>query len=76
MSTPTKIALVTGGSRGLGKNMALSLAKKGINVILTYNSKKEEALTVVEEIKQLGQQAAAIQLDAGEIKSFDVFFSK
>ena len=76
MSTPTKIALVTGGSRGLGKNMALSLAKKGINVILTYNSKKEEALTVVEEIKQLGQQAAAIQLDAGEIKSFDVFFQQ
>jgi len=38
-----KIALVTGGSRGLGKNMALSLAKKGIDVVLTYNSKKAEA---------------------------------
>ena len=37
----TKIALVTGGSRGLGKDMALSLAKKGIDVVLTYNTKKE-----------------------------------
>ena len=43
MSTENKIALVTGGSRGLGKNMALSLAKKGVDVVLTYNSNKEEA---------------------------------
>lgn len=69
-----KIALVTGGSRGLGKNMALSLGKKGINVVLTYNSKKEEALAVVAEIQQMGQQAAALQLDAGNVKSFDAFF--
>ncbi len=51
-----KIALVTGGSRGLGKNMALSLSKKGINVVLTYNSKKEEALAVVAEIQQMGNR--------------------
>ncbi|MDB5141744.1 MAG: short-chain dehydrogenase, partial [Mucilaginibacter sp.] len=51
METNNKIALVTGGSRGLGKNMALSLAKKGINVILTYHSKKEEAQAVVAEIE-------------------------
>ena len=43
MSINNKIALVTGGSRGLGKDMALSLAKKGLNVLLTYNSKKEDA---------------------------------
>jgi NAD(P)-dependent dehydrogenase (short-subunit alcohol dehydrogenase family) len=49
-----KIALVTGGSRGLGKNMAFSLAKKGIHVVLTYHSKKEEAQAVVTEIEQLG----------------------
>ncbi len=69
-----KIALVTGGSRGLGKNMALSLGKKGIQVVLTYNLKKEEALAVVAEIEQMGQQAAALQLDAGNVKSFDAFF--
>ena len=75
MSTVNKIALVTGGSRGLGKNMALSLAKKGIDVVLTYNSNKAEADKVVAEIKLLGQQAAAFQLDAGNIKSFKAFFT-
>lgn len=69
-----KIALVTGGSRGLGKDMALSLAKKGINVILTYNSKKDEAEALVAEIESLGQKAATLQLDAGDVKSFDNFF--
>lgn len=69
-----KIALVTGGSRGLGKNMAISLAKKGNDIILTYNSKKEEALEVVLEIKKLGQKAVALQLNVANSKSFDSFF--
>ncbi len=73
MST-NKIALVTGGSRGLGKDMAINLARKGIDVILTYNSKKEEALAVVAEIEQAGRKAAALQLDAGNIKNFDAFY--
>lgn len=72
----SKIALVTGGSRGLGKNMAMSLAQKGIGVILTYNSKEEEAAAVVKEIENLGQKAAAIQLNVGAIKSFDSFFQE
>lgn len=76
METTNKLALVTGGSRGLGKNMALALAKKGTNVLLTYHSKKDEAEAVVEEIKQLGQKAAALQLNAGEVKSFDTFFTQ
>lgn len=70
---PNKIALVTGGSRGLGKNMALSLAQKGNNVIITYQSQKEEAERVIEEIKQLGQQAVALQLDVANSKTFDSF---
>ncbi|MEX8546200.1 MAG: SDR family NAD(P)-dependent oxidoreductase [Mucilaginibacter sp.] len=74
MKTNNKIALVTGGSRGLGKDMAFSLAKKGIGVILTYNSKKEEALAVADEIEQAGQKAAALQLDTADVKSFDAFF--
>lgn len=69
-----KIALVTGGSRGLGKNMVLSLAKKNIDVILTYNSKKEEALEVVKLVEQAGQKAAALQLNTADTKSFDAFF--
>ncbi|MBS1936029.1 MAG: SDR family NAD(P)-dependent oxidoreductase, partial [Bacteroidetes bacterium] len=74
MERKNKIALVTGGSRGLGKNMALSIAKKGIDVILTYHSNKEEALAVVAEIENSGQKAFALQLNAGDIKSFDAFF--
>lgn len=76
MTNHTKIALVTGGSRGLGKNMALSLAKKGIDVILTYNSKHDEALQVVAEIEQMGQKAAALQFSAGEIGTFDTFIAQ
>jgi len=76
MENNSKIALVTGGSRGLGKDMALSLAKKGINVILTYNSKKDEALAVVAEIEKTGQKAAALQLNTGEVNTFDQFFEE
>jgi NAD(P)-dependent dehydrogenase (short-subunit alcohol dehydrogenase family) len=71
----TKIALVTGGSRGLGKNMALSLAGKGLDIILTYNSKKEEALEVVNEIEALGRKAAALQLNVSDVQSFDGFIT-
>ncbi|PSR55519.1 short-chain dehydrogenase [Adhaeribacter arboris] len=76
MATNNKIALVTGGSRGLGKNMALSLAKKGIDVVLTYNSNQPEADKVVSEIQALGQKAFAFQLDAGNIKSFGNFLGQ
>ena len=76
MENKTKIALVTGGSRGLGKNIALSLAKKGIDVVLTYHSKKEEALAVVADIEKAGRKAAALQLEAGDNKGFDAFFTR
>lgn len=76
MTTTNKIALVTGGSRGLGKNMALKIAEKGIDVILTYNTQKEEALAVVAEIEKAGQKAIALQLNTGDIKSFDSFFEQ
>jgi NAD(P)-dependent dehydrogenase (short-subunit alcohol dehydrogenase family) len=71
-----KIALVTGGSRGLGKDMALSLAGKGIDVILTYHSQKEEAEKVVREIESGGQKAVALLFDAGDIQSLDNFLQK
>lgn len=75
METDHKIALVTGGSRGLGKNAALHLAKKGIDVIVTYRTKKEEAEAVVAEIELAGQKAAALQLDTGLVKTFDDFIT-
>jgi NAD(P)-dependent dehydrogenase (short-subunit alcohol dehydrogenase family) len=73
MTAKTKIALVTGGSRGLGKDMALNLAKKGNDIIITYNNKKDEALKVVAEIQKHGRKAEALQLNTGIIKSFDQF---
>jgi NAD(P)-dependent dehydrogenase (short-subunit alcohol dehydrogenase family) len=76
MTTTNKIALVTGGSRGLGKNMALKIAEKGIDVILTYNTQKEDALAVVAEIEKAGQKAVALPLNTGDIKSFDSFFEQ
>ena len=76
MAVNTKIALVTGGSRGLGKNMAVAIAKKGIDVIITYNSKKDEAEEVVKEIENLGQRAAAIQLNVAESGTFDSFLEQ
>jgi len=75
MDSKNKIALVTGGSRGLGRNMALSLAKKGIDVVLTYHSNKDEADKVVAEIESVGRKAVAFQLDAGNTTTFDSFFS-
>ena len=69
----TKIALVTGGSRGLGKDMALSLARKGNDVILTYRTNKNEAEKVVQEIKELGQKSVALSLDMSKFQSLDGF---
>jgi len=68
-----KIALITGGSRGLGKNIALSLAKNGVDILITYNSKEDEANKVVAEIESLGRRAASLQLNTGEVKGFDRF---
>ncbi len=76
MEKQNKIALVTGGSRGLGRNAALKIAAKGIGVIVTYQSKKEEADATVNEIKNLGVPAAAIQLNVGDAKTFDAFFNE
>lgn len=73
--TKRKIVLITGGSRGLGKEMVLSLAKKGLDIILTYNSKKAEAEAVVNQIESLGQKAVALQLNVSETKTFEAFFA-
>jgi NAD(P)-dependent dehydrogenase (short-subunit alcohol dehydrogenase family) len=72
----TKIALVTGGSRGLGKEMALSLARKGIDVMLTYQTKQAEAEQVAEEIIQLKQKAVALHFDISHFKTIDHFVAE
>ncbi|MGE5106996.1 MAG: SDR family NAD(P)-dependent oxidoreductase [Sphingobacteriales bacterium] len=76
MSAQTKIALVTGGSRGLGKDMAISIAKKGIDVIITYNSKEDHAADTVKQIEALGQKAAALKLNMSDFHSLSHFVEK
>lgn len=68
-----KIALITGGSRGLGKNMALSLAAKERDVIVTFATKKEDALEVVRQVQALGRRGAAIYLDLKDSKGISTF---
>jgi NAD(P)-dependent dehydrogenase (short-subunit alcohol dehydrogenase family) len=69
----TTISLVTGGSRGLGRNTATSIARHGGDVILTYRSGEEQAKAVVGEIEALGRKAAALRLDVSDIGSFAAF---
>ncbi|MEH2329778.1 SDR family NAD(P)-dependent oxidoreductase [Nostoc sp.] len=69
----TKIALVTGASRGLGKSTAFNLAKKGVDVIVTYHRNAEETAKVVAEIEAFGAKAVALQLDTATTKTFDSF---
>ncbi|MBF5043500.1 SDR family oxidoreductase [Aggregicoccus sp. 17bor-14] len=72
--TPTApIALITGGSRGLGRNAALKLAEAGTDVLLTYRSRKAEADAVVAEIQKLGRRAVALPLDVGNVSQFPAF---
>ena len=71
-----KIALITGGSRGIGKSIALHSAQRGFGIVLTYNSQKEEAQKVVEEIKGKGGKAVALQLDASKSETFKDFSQK
>jgi NAD(P)-dependent dehydrogenase (short-subunit alcohol dehydrogenase family) len=73
MTSKNKIALVTGGSRGLGREMALAISKGGADVIITYNSKKEEALQVVAEINKAGRKADALQFNGGNINTLPDF---
>jgi NAD(P)-dependent dehydrogenase (short-subunit alcohol dehydrogenase family) len=73
MSNSTPIALVTGGSRGLGRNTAIAIARRGSDVVITYRSNRAEADAVVAEIEKLGRRALALQLDVGQSGTFPSF---
>ncbi len=68
-----KIAIVTGGSSGLGRNAALRLASKGVDVIITYNHQEKDAESVVNEIEAKGGKAAALRLDVARTTAFAQF---
>jgi NAD(P)-dependent dehydrogenase (short-subunit alcohol dehydrogenase family) len=72
-SSPSPLTLITGGSRGLGRSMALAVARQGHDVLITYRSQQAEAAAVVAEIEALGQRAAALPLDVGQSDTFDTF---
>ena len=70
------VGIITGGNRGLGKSMALRLAQRGHDIVLTYHSRQAEADSVVAEIEQQGRHAAALQLDVSDSKSFPAFTAR
>ncbi|MDX8461303.1 SDR family NAD(P)-dependent oxidoreductase [Mesorhizobium humile] len=67
------VSIITGGSRGLGRNTAISIARQGGDVILTYRSGVADAQAVVAEIEALGRKAVALQLDVTDFASFKAF---
>ena len=72
-TTTPRIALITGGSRGLGKSTALHLARHGVDVILTYQAQAAAAQAVVAEIEAMGRKAVALQLDVAQSSTFAGF---
>ncbi len=73
MKHANKIALVTGASRGLGRAIALRLARSGADLIITYRERRDEATAVATEIEKLGRKAAVLQLDAARTETFAAF---
>lgn len=67
------ISIITGASRGLGRNTALSIARQGGDVVITYNSNAERAHAVVADVEALGRKAVAFQLDSGDVSAFPAF---
>jgi NAD(P)-dependent dehydrogenase (short-subunit alcohol dehydrogenase family) len=68
-----KIAMITGGSRGIGRNTALNLARRSVDVIFTHRSNETAASSLLRDIEALGSRAAAFRLETGDIQSFDGF---
>jgi len=68
-----KIVIITGGSRGLGRNTAVNLARRGVDVIFTYHSNQTEAEALIRETEAMGRKAAGFRLDTGDLRSFDGF---
>jgi NAD(P)-dependent dehydrogenase (short-subunit alcohol dehydrogenase family) len=71
-----KIGVITGGSRGLGRNTAINLARRGVDVLFTYRSKQKEAESLIREVEAMGRKAAGFRLDTGDIRALDSFVAE
>ncbi len=71
-----KIAIITGGSRGLGRNTALNLAQRGIDLIFTWRANQQEGESLIREVEAIGRKAAGFRLNTGEVRAFDGFVSQ
>lgn len=75
-SKQSPVAIITGASRGLGRSMALHLAERGVDSIITYHTRDDEARAVVKAITEKGRKAVALQLDVGDARTFDAFAAR
>ena len=71
-----KIAIITGGSRGLGRNTAINLARRGMDIVFTYRANEKEAESLIREVETMGRKAAAFRLDTGVTRAFDAFVAE
>jgi NAD(P)-dependent dehydrogenase (short-subunit alcohol dehydrogenase family) len=71
-----KVAIITCGSRGLGRNTAVNLARRGVDIIFTYRANQAQAESLIREIEGLGRKAAAFRLDTGDVCAFDGFVAE
>jgi NAD(P)-dependent dehydrogenase (short-subunit alcohol dehydrogenase family) len=71
-----KIAIITGGSRGLGRNTAINLARRGVDIVFTYRANEKEPESLIREIEAMGRKAAAFRLDTGDTRAFDAFVAE
>jgi NAD(P)-dependent dehydrogenase (short-subunit alcohol dehydrogenase family) len=71
-----KIAIITGGSRGLGRNTAVNLARRGVDIIFTYRANEKEAESLIREVEAVGRKATAFRLDTGDTSAFDAFVAE
>jgi NAD(P)-dependent dehydrogenase (short-subunit alcohol dehydrogenase family) len=68
-----KIAIITGGSRGLGRNTAVHLARRGVDILFTYRASEKESESLIREVEAMGRKAASFALDTGDVRAFDGF---
>ncbi len=71
-----KIAIITGGSRGLGRNTAINLARRNVDILFTYRANQQEAESLIREVESMGNKAAGFRLDTGDIHVFDAFVNE